>query len=1176
MGSSADTSYKNIGGRLTKFSSIPEPPADLSPSAKKFLTAIKETVEVREGKRGNSLDRSIIVRDLLDPAFTAKYWPDGGASNPNQVTASQRDTIPPGIVTGLALDQEGADFNVLSWNNPVDSDLSGIEIYAASTVGIPMWGSDMECTLNDLFRHTDGYVYRFIKTGPITGRGPTDPIYGIGGTDPHWQRMSYPYKTINNAYPKAFLSAKPGEEASWTHSLSGEALAHDWYYWVRAMDTVGNKSEWVPAGTAEGLLAYAKTIGMVVPDPTGLCICETGSTNEFNNLDINLCWNPSTFPSYVKEYDIEILDSVTVPMTRRRIEEGIISNRWTYAYGMNKADSTGCSSENSDGANDRLTIRLWAVDLYGRRSEGYDQISVTNPAPSNVGTITKQSWFRSVRFMWTPNPEPDIDHYSYMVYVGDGNPATGAAYTSWQGAWGSAYNQQTEIAVIEHAITDAQIDATYNYGGPYVYVQVKAVDTWGSSSASGTFAYGFPGRPVEPKEITDFAINASKMFLRIPVLEGDVWYANTPAGYVRWLQHKLYYNGKCYSIPASQTNKKYIYWIKPSSPSGSGTPDDPYISGYSSQDAHPADAGILGDDGFIIAVNNDGVYDLAWNAIANQVIGSAYIMDAAITNAKIDTLEANKITAGILQSRLWDAGGGGAYFNIDSGDFKIGQSAANPALTWNNTAKTLTLKGTIFQSLSGGTFPVPIYRGEYASGTQYYKGDMVTYDKSSWICVVTGPITGKTPSSSSVYWDCYASAGDPGVAGADGATGPGVNYRGEWLPSTTYIAAASPGVQAIIRDVVKYKGSFYICKLLHTSTSATWIDDNVAGDASIAVSSSQTFAPSGGGAVQCSQVRIYVRSSGSSRIKIELYYDSAWHTALHDSVIATNTWVTVANDGTKDVSNARVSNLDTSSACIVAYFQFGDVDASLTPLSLTAYWESFGATFSSVATDLVLANDITVLRALVLGAQDSNKGIIRAGKTAFSDDTNKGLWLGYDADGTAKFKVGGPTHSIDWNGNTFTVNGTLVTTGNIVSGAVTSMDIKSGQAITAPPWSYVTGDADGYRYILYGAAMLSLAAAGDLRVALMATVTGSLSAGAGDTPKFGVRIVKGSSPYGTVLSHVYGYMSPGGTLSLTLGASVTESFDATYNYLLVVCTDSLYPANLLIPSYMIYGLAAKR
>jgi hypothetical protein len=503
MGSSADTSYKSVGGRLTKFSSIPEPPSDLSASAKKFLTAIKETVEVREGKRGNALDRSIIVRDLLDPNFTSKYWPDGGSSNPNSSpTASQRDTIPPAPVTDLALDQEGADSNVLSWTNPVDSDLDGIEIYAASTSAIPIWGSDMECELNDLFRHSDGYVYKFIKDGPITGRGPTDPVYGIGGSDPHWQRMSYPYRTINNAYPKAFLSAKPGEEASWTHNLSGEALAKDWYYWVRALDKVGNKSEWSPAGTTEGLLAYAKTSEIVVPDPHGLCICGTGSRDEFNDLDVNVCWDPSTFPSFVKEYDIEILDTAT--MTRRRIEEGIRSNKWSYAYGMNKADSTGCADENPDGANDALTIRLWAVDLYGRRSEGYDQISVTNPIPANVGGITKESWFRSVRFRWKSNSETDISHYEYCVHVGDGNPATESAYTSWQALWGDDYSETTKIVSIEHEITDAQISADYIYGGPYVYVQVKAVDSWGKESHSGTFAAHFPGRPIDPKKIGQF------------------------------------------------------------------------------------------------------------------------------------------------------------------------------------------------------------------------------------------------------------------------------------------------------------------------------------------------------------------------------------------------------------------------------------------------------------------------------------------------------------------------------------------------------------------------------------------------------------------------------------------------------------------------------------------------
>ena len=119
MGTTADTSYKDTGGRRTNFASIPEPPGDLSPGAIKFLTAIKETVEVREGKRGNTLDRSIVVRDLLDADFTEKYWPDGGSANPNTTpdAPTSQDKIPPGSVADFALVTTEEDQNTFTWTN---------------------------------------------------------------------------------------------------------------------------------------------------------------------------------------------------------------------------------------------------------------------------------------------------------------------------------------------------------------------------------------------------------------------------------------------------------------------------------------------------------------------------------------------------------------------------------------------------------------------------------------------------------------------------------------------------------------------------------------------------------------------------------------------------------------------------------------------------------------------------------------------------------------------------------------------------------------------------------------------------------------------------------------------------------------------------------------------------
>lgn len=82
----------------------------------------------------------------------------------------------------------------------------------------------------------------------------------------------------------------------------------------------------------------------------------------------------------------------------------------------------------------------------------------------------------------------------------------------------------------------------------------------------------------------------------------------------------------------------------------------------------------------------------------------------------------------------------------------------------------------------------------------------------------------------------------------------------------------------------------------------------------------------------------------------------------------------------------------------------------------TADWTVFGATFKSVATDLLLAGDATILKTLVMGdGATANAGLIRsAGATAF--DVGAGFWLGY-AGTTPKFRIGDPAGGmLAWDG----------------------------------------------------------------------------------------------------------------------------------------------------------------
>jgi hypothetical protein len=106
-------------------------------------------------------------------------------------------------------------------------------------------------------------------------------------------------------------------------------------------------------------------------------------------------------------------------------------------------------------------------------------------------------------------------------------------------------------------------------------------------------------------------------------------------------------------------------------------------------------------------------------------------------------------------------------------------------------------------------------------------------------------------------------------------------------------------------------------------------------------------------------------------------------------------------------------------------------------------WVSFGATFSSVATALLLAEDATIIRTLVMGdGSAADGGIIRSnGASAFNSGT--GYWLNPRSSthgNAAVFRVGNPAGSrIEWNGTRATINGDLTAgTGDALINATAS------------------------------------------------------------------------------------------------------------------------------------------
>lgn len=175
---------------------------------------------------------------------------------------------------------------------------------------------------------------------------------------------------------------------------------------------------------------------------------------------------------------------------------------------------------------------------------------------------------------------------------------------------------------------------------------VDVAEIWKRAEAlneDGTFpATSIIGQIVE-EQIADAAISASKINVGLLIISGDTWTDNMPEeGNVSWNEHRLYWNGREYTIAAGSTDKKYIYWA-----------NDSTI--YGATNTMPD----LSDGDFLIAVNNSGEHQLVWKqAIAKNLVGEEMLADGAVTATKIANAAIGSAAiaeAAILSTHIQDA-----------------------------------------------------------------------------------------------------------------------------------------------------------------------------------------------------------------------------------------------------------------------------------------------------------------------------------------------------------------------------------------------------------------------------------------------------------------------------------------------------------------------------------------
>jgi hypothetical protein len=122
----------------------------------------------------------------------------------------------------------------------------------------------------------------------------------------------------------------------------------------------------------------------------------------------------------------------------------------------------------------------------------------------------------------------------------------------------------------------------------------------------------------------------------------------------------------------------------------------------------------------------------------------------------------------------------------------------------------------------------------------------------------------------------------------------------------------------------------------------------------------------------------------------------------------------------------------------------GTVDKPITGTSYTNQWRAFGATFESVATDILLARDATITRGLVMGTYGAtDKGFIRsANATALM--AGKGYYL--DTTGSMRFgdPAGGYIKFTESEG--VTIAGSVSISGTATIGGTSATTVKDGAA----------------------------------------------------------------------------------------------------------------------------------
>ena len=198
-----------------------------------------------------------------------------------------------------------------------------------------------------------------------------------------------------------------------------------------------------------------------------------------------------------------------------------------------------------------------------------------------------------------------------------------------------------------------------------------------------------------------------------------------------------------------------------------------------------------------------GSFIMSETAIKMEAVSGFYHLLVGVLNSEYDGVRSfvtlygfSEVLPGRVTTDRVVSGDGNSFFDFVANALKLGDK-----LSYNvNGDGELKIKGTIVQSQSGSESYIGCFRGTYNSSYTYYNGDEVTYTlnglTSTYRYIYATPAKGVAPSNT-VYWTVTAK-------GSKGADGTSITIKGTLSDTSKLPATGTEGDAYIIN------GDFYV------------------------------------------------------------------------------------------------------------------------------------------------------------------------------------------------------------------------------------------------------------------------------------------------------------------------------------------------------------------------------